>query len=105
MDEDWEFWWGGSKSRPQFRVERHPAPLDSDFGDFSWGSSTSPEIGGPPKGPEGDRRRRIAEKCWSIIDDYGIPADMVQRELSKIDLELVRTARILRVAQAQAPNY
>ena len=111
METDWEFNWEGllkpehqDRGRGHFfRIVSHPLKPGEDWGGCTWGNSGdyhwNPEcpIGISGCDTEQERRLPIAAKCWEIIEtEPGITFDMVQHELRKIDLKLVRTARIAR---------
>ena len=107
-DTDWEFHWEGllehnpelKRKQHFFRVISHPMKHHEDWGGATWGNSGVYTRRGNPIGISGcddarERREAIAAKCWDIIDNEpGITLEMMQEELRKIDLELVRTARI-----------
>ena len=110
MDTDWEFNWEGMLDFSHrhgrrfhfFRVVSHPLKPGEDWGGCTWGNSGAYDYQGVNYGiggcdDEQERRHAIAAKCWAIIDtEPGITFEMVQEELRKIDLELVRTARVAR---------
>ena len=107
MDTDWEFNWEGLPDRIHrygrrgnfFQIVHHPMEPHEDRGGCTWGNSGVHDHEGVSYGiggcdDERQRREAIACKCWDIIDNEpGITINMVQQELRKIDLELVRTAR------------
>ena len=95
LDDDWELWWWPDGPRPWIKVRPHPARIgEIPSRCLTWGGSS----GCDSTDSESARRHAIARQAWDIVDD-GVPLAEVQATLAELDLELMRTARIMRIQE------